>query len=224
MISRSMLTLYTILIVVLVLILFLLVLSLILFRDTLLACCCTVGFWRRGQRPLIRGEDGGDPLDGLRNPGFDAQERPRRMPEQRPFDPMEQVESPPSYEEAVRQELFRFQPQHITTDRSPPSAGTSTITEEENHPQTNPSSDNTTSDHPDSSQSLPTTSCGQTSLMKVGRAVATPLSTIREEDHEEWPVTVVIDCIGVQAARLMENCETIVKLEDGSELRTHSKC
>ncbi|GFY53545.1 uncharacterized protein TNIN_161291 [Trichonephila inaurata madagascariensis] len=67
---------------------------------------------------VICEEDSGEEIlrHGLRNPAFDDLEFPNRLgalPEQRPFSIMEAMESPPSYEEAVKQELFRF--------RTPPS-------------------------------------------------------------------------------------------------------
>ncbi|GIY66244.1 uncharacterized protein CEXT_642311 [Caerostris extrusa] len=100
--SMGVLNFYLILIVVLVVVLFVLVIILIVFRDSFrnFCNCCR------------RQDSEEDRLNhGLGNPAFDDHEyaqRLRALPEQRPFSVMESVESPPSYEEAVKQELFRF--------------------------------------------------------------------------------------------------------------------
>lgn len=50
------------------------------------------------------------------------------------------------------------------------------------------------------------------------------LAPIREEEIDESPVTVVIDCIGVQSSRLMENCDRKIDISGGDELNGQSKC
>ncbi|GFX50711.1 transposable element Tc1 transposase [Trichonephila clavipes] len=100
--SMGLLNFYLILIIVLVIVLFVLVLVLIVFRDSFRSlCCCKCE--EDSSEEILR--------HGLRNPAFDDLEFPNRLgalPEQRPFSIMEAMESPPSYEEAVKQELFRF--------------------------------------------------------------------------------------------------------------------
>ncbi|GFX50718.1 hypothetical protein TNCV_2723041 [Trichonephila clavipes] len=80
-------------------------------------------------------------------------------------------------------------------------------------------------------QNLPSTSqgIGQGARRRTATSgsVSMPhLSTISEEDGEkdDRPVTVVIDCIGIQTSRLMENCNTTVNLTNGHELGTQTKC
>lgn len=50
------------------------------------------------------------------------------------------------------------------------------------------------------------------------------LTPIREEETDESPVTVVIDCIGLQTSRLMENCDRKIDISGGEELNGQSKC
>ncbi|GFR03840.1 uncharacterized protein TNCT_247751 [Trichonephila clavata] len=177
---------------------------------------------------------------GLRNPAFDDLEFPNRLgalPEQRPFNIMEAMESPPSYEEAVKQELFRFR-----TPPSPQRQRSSSLTdinlpEDSTSPTVGSSegsstfSDLSPSQLQDMLQNLPSTSQGISQGARrrtaTSGSVSMPqLSTICEEDGEkdDRPVTVVIDCIGIQTARLMENCNTTVNLTNGHELGSQTKC
>ena len=50
------------------------------------------------------------------------------------------------------------------------------------------------------------------------------LTPIQEEEIDESPVTVVIDCIGVQASRLLENCDTKLDISGAEELNDQTKC
>ncbi|GFT95933.1 uncharacterized protein NPIL_70781 [Nephila pilipes] len=232
--SMGLLNFYLILIVVLVIVLFVLVIVLIVFRDSFRSlCCCKCEESQNSSEQTSR--------HGLRNPAFDDLEYPCRLgalPEQRPFSIMEAMESPPSYEEAVKQELFRFRiPPSVPRQRS--SSLTDINTANEASSATAGSSENSfasfsspsTSQLQDVLQNLPSTSQGttQSSRRRTGTSgsVSMPhLSTINEEDGErdDRPVTVVIDCIGIQTARLMENCETTVNLTNGLELNAQSKC
>ncbi|GIY81676.1 uncharacterized protein CDAR_307841 [Caerostris darwini] len=174
---------------------------------------------------------------GLGNPAFDDHEyaqRLRSLPEQRPFSVMESVESPPSYEEAVKQELFRFR-LPVTIQRTQRSTSLTEISVPremspiaaaesfENRPSTSSAALTQQQNEPSTSQGI----CQNPRKRSSTTGSNGMLSTISEEDSERDetpPMTVVIDCIGIQAARLLENCDTSVNLSNGTELGAQSKC
>ncbi|CAL1274256.1 unnamed protein product [Larinioides sclopetarius] len=229
--SMGLLNFYLILIIVLVVVLFVLVIVLILFRDSFnVFCCC---------KNLDSSEV--DVTHGLRNPAFDDHEYTNRsgaVPEQRPFSVMEAMESPPSYEEAVKQELFRFSlPLQFQRQRSPKLRKSNSLTDIPINSQRSSlvevseisaSALTSSSSQRESTANLPSASQGaiRKRTSTTGSNGMPQLSTISEEDSEkdERPLTVIIDSVGVQAARLLENCETTVNVANGSELDKQSKC
>ncbi|XP_042905378.1 uncharacterized protein [Parasteatoda tepidariorum] len=186
------------------------------FRSCFPACCC--------KKNTDDQTGNTDQPSGRRNLAFDHQEEIRSI-RPRPFNNMEQLESPPSYDEAIRQELFRFQ---LPATPMHGSEAENNNNLEVNNPSTN-STSNSTFPPTNSPQNSPTMSprsrnsrSRSSSSISSSSGSSSPLSTINEE--EEWPVRVVIDCIGVQAARLMDNCDTSVQLSNGNALSTNSKC
>ncbi|XP_055934962.1 uncharacterized protein LOC129964246 isoform X2 [Argiope bruennichi] len=214
------------LIVVLVVVLFVLVIILILFRDSFQVFCCC--------KSLDSSEV--DVAYGLRNPAFDDHEYSNRagaLPEQRPFSVMEAMESPPSYEEAVKQELFRFSSPSSQFQRERSTSLTDIPVNNQRPSSTefseiNASALSSSPSQREASGSSPSTSQGATRKRSstAGSNGMPHLSTISEEDSErdERPLRVVIDNIGVQASRLLENCETSINIANGNELDKQSKC
>jgi len=213
-------TSYLILLTLLLVVLCIIGILAVTFRSCILVWCC------RRRNAEAEGEN------GRRNTAFNDQEEVDPAVRQRPFNTMEQTELPPSYDEAVQQELFRFR------IPSSPVAGQGSLTEnsakneaeslETEEVLTQPST-STSVEHSQLHTAQSSTSAGQ--KIRQSRSISCTasiggnlhLSTIDEEDDER-PVQVVIDCIGIQAARLMERCETTVNLTNGSELTTNSKC
>ncbi|GBM13688.1 hypothetical protein AVEN_148206-1 [Araneus ventricosus] len=223
--SMGLLNFYLILIVVLVIVLFVLVIVLILFRDSFQVFCCC--------KNLDSSEV--DVTHGLRNPAFDDLEYSNRsgaLPEQRPFSVMEAMESPPSYDEAVKQELFRFSlPLQFQKQRSNSLTDIPINNQRSSSAQLSEISASALTSSPtqrEAAASVPSTSQGaiRKRSSTTGSNGMSQLSTISEEDSErdERPLTVVIDSIGVQASRLLENCETSVNIAIGNELDKQSKC
>lgn len=167
-------------------------------------------------------------LDGVRNPGFEDNENrvnTLRVPEAL----RQAMESPPSYEEALKYDRFGFQLPVTPISASLPSFSSSS-------PSSSPAS--ARSDVPNNQQSAHASTGARpiqvshspprhpdTRSRSSTAGSSSLLTPIREEeDDDDPPITVVIDCIGVQASKLIENCDTKLNLSEGEQLNRHSKC
>ncbi|XP_054720370.1 uncharacterized protein LOC129230010 [Uloborus diversus] len=188
--------------------------------------CSVCGASRRN--PSDR-RGGRDSQPGLGNPAFihDEDEDPART-RPRPYTITERMESPPSYEDAIKQEQFGFQIPTASTD-APQRSELSSLQILQNQTESEPTVSHregaAIQSSSTASSQAPTDPRDIASCSRVHTYPARQLSTISEENDDSLPVTVIIDNIGVQTARLLgDSLDPTIKLTDGEQLIDHSKC